>query len=332
METKAMQREKLPQLLDVLARDHEVIAPTSGLSYEAIASGTEMQVSDETPNKSPKEFFFPAREVLLDYFLGDSVVVEPPPSLDGAPRVLFTRPCDAASLPVLDALFGWDSLDAFYLQRRSNTTIVALACDQPPSECFCPSVGGSPAGTRGVDILLSPLNGTYHVTVVTEKGKELVEQHGDFFQESSDELDKEQAAAEEKWKAKITKTMDPDGALPLLDFDSPAWETTAQECLDCGICTFLCPTCHCFDIRDEGTPKVGSRVRLWDSCAFPEYSQMPAHQPRPHHYRRYRQRIMHKFKYYRENFDEILCVGCGRCIRRCPVGVDITQVLEAVTE
>ena len=117
-----------------------------------------------------------------------------------------------------------------------------------------------------------------------------------------------------------------------MDFDSAVWETLTQQCIDCGICTFLCPTCHCFDIQDEGTPEQGCRVRLWDACAFREFTESAAHQPRPKHYSRYRQRIMHKFQYYPLNFGEILCVGCGRCILHCPVSIDLRSMLETVKE
>jgi sulfhydrogenase subunit beta (sulfur reductase) len=326
-----LRQDQLVPLLDELIKGNEVIAPTSALGYGIINSGSEVVLGDEPPRQSPKEYFFPQREVLLHYIKNGHVETETP-SLSSTPRVLLTRPCDAASLPILDPLFSWDSYDALFLQRRANTTVISIACAQPTEACFCTSVGGSPAGTEGADLLLSPVDGVYHVKIITERGKELVEKHSRFFQESSDAVDERQVEAAEEWATRITRSVDVEKAFESLRFDSPLWEDAAQQCIDCGVCTFLCPTCHCFDIRDEGDPDKGSRVRIWDSCAFSEYTTMPAHQPRPQHYRRYRQRIMHKFQYYRQNLGKTLCVGCGRCIRRCPVGVDITQVLQAVVE
>jgi NAD-dependent dihydropyrimidine dehydrogenase PreA subunit len=115
-----------------------------------------------------------------------------------------------------------------------------------------------------------------------------------------------------------------------IDFDDPVWETLAQACVDCGVCTYLCPTCYCFDILDEGDLERGERVRLWDACMFDAFTRMQDRQPRSAHYRRYRQRIMHKFQYYPENHSRVLCVGCGRCIRHCPVSIDLRAVLKAV--
>ena len=333
MEAKLLQRDSLPQWVDALVNDYEVIAPKEDLFYGEISSGAEVYLGHDPCTKSLKEFFFPPSEVLFDYRSTAARVelaVAPPPD---SPRVIFAaRPCDVASFPVLDKLFSWDYSDSSYLKQRERTVIVSLACERPPKACFCPSVGGSPAGIEGTDVLLAPLSDVYHVLVATDRGKALVNRYSEFFQESDEQHNQERARLEEVWREQIPKQVDADEMRKALDFDNPVWETLTEQCIDCGICTFLCPTCHCFDIQDEGNPDEGSRVRLWDSCASQDFTRMPVHQPRPRHFRRYRQRLMHKFKYFPENFGKILCVGCGRCIRHCPAGVDITRALETAVE
>lgn len=333
MEARIVQRSKLLELVDELIRDHEVIAPKDELSYGKVGSASEVYLGAEKPTQSLKEFFFPQQEVLFEYHLAAKKVELVSPHSPDILRVIFAaRPCDVASLPILDKLFAWDYLDSFYLERREKTVIVSLACDQPSKTCFCVSVGGSPAGTEGSDLLLTPLGDVYHVQIITERGKALVEEYERVFQESDQEQNRKRSQLEDEWREKIIRQVDAEGLRTALDFDSPVWTTITQPCVDCGICTFLCPTCHCFDIQDEGNPSEGCRMRLWDSCAFQGFTKMPVAQPRPTHYRRYRQRIMHKFKYYPENFGRFLCVGCGRCIRYCPVGIDITDVLQTVKE
>jgi ferredoxin len=333
MEAKLLQREKLSQLVDALLEDHEVVAPTSDLAYGQIRSGAELHLSDNKPTQSLKGFFFPPREVLFESRRTEDGLELVPSSSSDAPRVIVAaRPCDVASLPVLDKLFGWDYQDSSYFQRRQRTTIISLACDPPPKDCFCVSLGGSPAGIEGSDLLLTPLRDAYHVLIITERGKALVEKYAQFFEESDEQHNQERARLEDEWRAQVTKEIDADRLREALDFDSGAWEMLAQQCVDCAICTFLCPTCHCFDIQDEGDNAHAIRLRLWDSCARQDFTEMAVHQPRPNHFSRYRQRLMHKFKYYPENFGRVLCVGCGRCIQYCPAGVDITKALERAVE
>jgi ferredoxin len=334
MEARILQQNRLLELVDELIRDYQVIAPKDEQSYGKVNSASEVHLGDEKPVKSLKEFFFPQREVLLAYQLGASEAkLVTPPSAGNTTRVVFgARPCDVAAFPILDKVFAWDYLDSFYLESRERTIFVSMACEKPCESCFCVSLGGSPAEIEGSDLLLTPLDGVYHVQIITARGKALVAEHEEFFQESDQRYDRERALFEERAQSQVTKEVDVTGLHKTLDFDNPVWETIAQQCIDCGICTFLCPTCHCFDIQDEGSSVQGERVRLWDACTFYNYTKAHAGQPRPTHYRRYRQRIMHKFRYYVENFGKTLCVGCGRCIKYCPVNIDLTQVLKAARE
>jgi ferredoxin len=174
------------------------------------------------------------------------------------------------------------------------------------------------------------LRDAYHVQVITERGQQLVKRYDGLFEESEQRHNRERASIEDVLREKIAEFVDLRDLEEQIDFASPIWEKLTQECVDCGICTFLCPTCHCFDIQDEGNPDRGERVRLWDACMFYEYTKTHAGQPRATHAQRYRQRIMHKFQYYPRNFGKVLCVGCGRCIQHCPVNIDLRKVLRAV--
>jgi sulfhydrogenase subunit beta (sulfur reductase) len=334
MEAKTLPRNKLLDLVGELIKDYEVIAPKDERSYDHANAASEVYLAKEKPAVSLKEFLFPQREKLLEYQFGvEGVTLTATPAPTNTMTVIFgARPCDAMAMPIIDKVFNWDYIDSSYVRRRQNTVIVTIACEEPCETCFCPSLDGSPAGTEGADLLLTPLGEVYHVQIITDRGKELVEKYARFFQESDQSQNRAKARFEEEAIAKITKGVDLKGLDKALTFENPVWETLTQQCIDCGICTFLCPTCHCFDILDEGNPDQGERVRLWDACAFYSYTKAHAGQPRPTHYRRYRQRIMHKFRYYVENFGRTLCVGCGRCIKHCPVGIDLTQVLEAARE
>lgn len=333
MAARTLRRDREQALIDALAASREVIAPVDGLRYGPIRGAAEVERGPGKPARSLKEFFFPDRETLLRYALADGRVSVSTPAEPDAPRIVWgAAPCDVAALPILNPLFSWDYLDATYLRRRERTVLVSLACEEPEEACFCTSVGGSPMGTEGADLLLTPLGEVYHVQIVTNRGRALVEEFAEFFGPSDEATERRRAAAEEASVARVTRRVSTDGLQEALRYESDAWQTAAEQCVDCGICTFLCPTCHCFDIQDEGTPEAGERVRLWDSCAFRPFTRTAAHEPRPTHTSRYRQRILHKFQYYPQNFGRTLCVGCGRCIQHCPQGVEITAVLNTVRE
>ncbi|MEE8440489.1 MAG: 4Fe-4S dicluster domain-containing protein, partial [Spirochaetia bacterium] len=219
----------------------------------------------------------------------------------------------------------------YYEEKRDNTIIVTLACNQPYSTCICTTVGGDPAGTRGADVLAFDLDNRLYLEGVTEKGGTFLERNGALLKEGA-ETDREAADALASSARKSMETIGYDRATVKrnLDdkFENPIWEKITNSCIGCGVCTYLCPTCHCFDICDEERHYKGRRIRTWDSCQYAQFTKHASgHNPRPTKTQRLRQRFMHKFSYTVETVDEVYCVGCGRCVRACPVNLDIREVL-----
>ncbi|MFQ6053921.1 MAG: 4Fe-4S dicluster domain-containing protein, partial [Candidatus Bathyarchaeia archaeon] len=210
---------------------------------------------------------------------------------------------------------------------------VGLACNHPRRTCFCTSLGGSPFGRTGMDLLLVDLGDRYLMEILTEKGGKLVEGPLRLRDAGDDDLREAERLSEEAERA-MGAEIPVEGLRERLDgmFDDPLWDRIHQRCVGCGVCTYLCPTCWCFDILDEETPAGVRRVRVWDTCQFPLFTrQASGFNPRPSGKERMRQRIMHKFNYFKKDFGEFACVGCGRCVRECPVNLDIREVIEAVT-
>ena len=232
---------------------------------------------------------------------------------------------------MLDRVFDSDQVkDPFYVERRSNTVVIALGCNRPLSTCFCTALGGDPFGEEGMDVLMGDAGDSFLAKSVTQKGKDFLAKHKKFFSGKSTG----------SWKnlvkdaqSKLKTGLQLNGAGTRLKelFENDVWETVSYKCHGCGTCAYLCPTCYCFDLTDEKTGTGAKKIRRWDCCMFSLFTlHASSHNPRPVKAARLRQRIMHKFSYYPETYGESSCVGCGRCVCSCPVNLDIRQVLEEV--
>jgi len=323
-------RINLTHWLDESAKNFNLVAPkdVSGvLLYRPVSSSKEIIWEFGRPVLSAKDVIFPSTDHLFSINKsGQNIHLSDFPP--GRRNMIFgIRPCDARGIAGLDALFMEDSpVDPYYAGRRQNSVLIGIACQEMGESCFCTSMGSAPDDPAGMDILLTSRDGDYEVTVVTERGLNLVKY---------------------EWglrDAEISphRILEPSpSGLPAMDswpsfFNDHFWEEIAERCLSCRICAFVCPVCRCFDVRDErvsgnhGNQKY-DRIRCWDSCAGDGYRRIAGgHNPRSEKSQRIRNRFFCKFYYYPEQYGPVACTGCGRCIDSCPVNIDITEVLEHI--
>jgi sulfhydrogenase subunit beta (sulfur reductase) len=318
--------------LDRLTEEYDLIAPRDvegHVLYRPVASSDEIVFEYERPEMSAKDYLLPATEVILRIEQqGKQVAVEESPLRRR--QVLFgIRPCDAHGLAVIDALFlEQEPVDRTYQHHREHTTLVGFACPEMWEGCFCTSVGGAPDDATHLDVLMWKADGGYAVKAVTEKGASLLlELSGE---EHPDGSPPPVAEAE-------TVPVTPPVAWYSL-FKDRMWRQHGERCLSCRVCTYVCPTCRCFDVVDrvvETRPGVTriERIRVWDACTSTNYRRVAGgHNPRATKPDRLRNRFFCKFCYYPEDFGPTGCVGCGRCIVSCPVDIDISEVLKDVAE
>ncbi|MDR0339573.1 MAG: 4Fe-4S dicluster domain-containing protein [Desulfovibrio sp.] len=347
--TKFLSPGALPQWLSELAAKATVYAPRRegrAVVYRPHIEGEAPELALR-PTESAKHVLFPRAEALFSFTKqgeaeksGRRLEVQEP--AEPGPAVIFgALSCDARGFLSFDPVYegsGTDgeARDPYYLKRREKTALVVRACKRPLSTCFCHWVSGGPASGQGADVLATEIEGGFFLQAFTERGDALLDAP------SLAEATAEQRAEADKAHCAADKAM---GEIPdlgpaqesLLDlFDSAEfWRDRSAHCLSCGACTYLCPTCYCFNITDESSGLAGVRLRSWDNCMSPQFTlEASGHNPRPGKSARLRNRVGHKFSYYPKiHGGRFSCCGCGRCIKSCPSSVDIRKiVLDAIKE
>ncbi|MFC1867657.1 4Fe-4S dicluster domain-containing protein [Thermodesulfobacteriota bacterium] len=284
---------------------------------------------------SPKSIVYPQSERMFECSTDtedpESGILREAPK-DYAPQaIVCLRPCDAHAFQVVKLNFdNPEYRDPWWVQRFESTLLVGLGCNEPCPSCFCSSVGGGPFDEKRLDVLLCDLGDGYVAKPVTERGGEFLEKAAGGSPADDEALKKAETlkkSAQDKMASTVPVDRLREKAVNDL-FEAPFWDDVAFACINCGTCTYLCPTCWCFDIQDEVWEKQGDRIRNWDSCMFPLFTlEGSGHNPRDKKFQRVRQRFMHKLKYYVDKFNNgVQCSGCGRCVRYCPVNIDIRHV------
>jgi len=320
-------QDELNNWLDTLTQLRTLVAPRdiSGvLLYKEVLNSSQIAWGFTRTVMSVKEWFYPSTDRLLTIRKnGQEVQLEE--NFAEEQQIIFgVRPCDARGVRLLDALFlDNNPVDPYYERRRENTAMIGLACKELGPSCFCTSTGGSPDDARDVDVMLYEIEAGYLVEAVTERGRFLIP-GGEWLQ--TDQVHESIHTAEPAYPV-------PDKVTWRQRFNNPAyWDRMAERCHSCRVCSYMCPTCRCFVVRDEALPEPGTyeRIRCWDACAGKNYRLVAGgHRPRTVKGERVRNRIFCKFLYYPEQYglEEVACTGCGRCVDACPVNLDITEIL-----
>jgi ferredoxin len=331
-ETGIILKKDFGAFIERLLSGYRVVGPveTRGrVCFRPLASGSEAALDYDRGSESPKSVVMPRLETLISTREGDDAPLENLPS-DQPVVLLGARPCDARALLFLDRVFlQGEKIDPYYARRRNSLLVVTLACSNLRETCFCMETGGSPFSTEGSDVRMLDLGEAFFFSGVTPRGAAFLRASG---LEKAGGEHLRRAAELEAAAAGTTRkhwNLSGLGRGLMSSFDDDLWSELTEKCVSCGICAFVCPTCHCFDITDEEGQGLLVRSRVWDTCQFPGFTaQASGFNPRPTFRERFRQRILHKFSYCVDRYGLPGCVGCGRCVESCPVNLDIRSVVK----
>ncbi len=341
MKVIKIDKEKWAGGVESISSSYRIIGPVKendSHDFKEIAKGNLPDLDYVNSKLSPKSALFPPSEAMFTYSLDETKEnhhILQDVEKDYSPRaVIGIRPCDAKAVKLVKMNFDTKEYrDPYWMDAYEATTFVGLACDSPCDTCFCTTTGCGPYNEEGMDVLLVDNGDSYIAKALTEKGEKLVASAGFSDEGDASVIDSKKSEAE----AKITATIETDKLSDkvIMDlYDAPFWEELSFSCINCCTCTYACPTCWCFDIQDENKGNDGVRMRNWDSCMTPLFTMHGSgHNPRDQKHQRFRQRFMHKLKYFVDKYEEgIMCVGCGRCVQQCPANVDIKKISKIMND
>jgi len=325
-----MRSDELTGVLEALGRDYVVVAPVKNVHDHVFSIIEDLELVDlhyQSTILPPKKVLHQPFEVLFAFHEEKGISL-----LNGIkPQILLgVHPCDVYAIRILDAVYTRDYPDPYYVKKRENTLIFALNCTTVGENCFCLSMGTGPDVREPVDAVFTDIGDQYLVEAYTEKGYDIAKKVNLPPAPAKAIAGKKDALARARRHFKKRMTTEKVGELLEDNFRHPLWEELMEDCLGCGSCTMVCPTCFCYNVIDklDLDLKSGKRQREWDSCMLLEYAQVAlGHNFRRDRDARIKQRVYHKLAYYEPQFGTLGCVGCGRCIATCVKHIDITDIV-----
>ena len=332
---KKIAYQNIDKLYGELAANLDLYMPikkAGALNFEKYEAVKEADIETLQTVKSVKDLFFPQVEHFVDFKTdGTKIDVIDTREIRSEFAIFGVRACDVKSLEVLDKVFLQEPVDSMYKNKRDNAVIFTLACQTPHASCFCKVFDIDASSPKG-DVECHLVDGFLYLNAITEKGANLVNKLTCLEDATSESVDNNKQEIKAKIDALPFSNLDLSvfkGENLMELFDRKEWEELSKACLGCGTCTFVCPTCQCFDVRDFKTNSGVKRFRCWDSCMYSEFTKMAAENPRKNQMQRFRQRFMHKLVYYPSNNGGLYsCVGCGRCVKKCPQSLNIVKVIK----
>ena len=320
---RKIKKENIVKIVEILMKDYDVLAPKrkeERFVFEKIKNPEEVILDYDTTILPPKKFFLPPVETMMRF---DNSKIGIP---ENNKKTFFfgIHPCDLNAIDLLDKVEYGDYKDPYYIKKRENSVFVCLECKEANEYCFCESMGSDKP--KKYDVLLTDIGNYYFAETGSRKGEEIIK---DKLFENAEENEKIIR------KKKFVRKMNPENLDKILEekFDHKIWDELGDKCLGCGSCSFVCPTCYCYSVKDivDLSLKKGERRRVWDSCLLVDFARVAGgHNFRGKRSARMKQRIYHKELYFFEKYNTSACVGCGRCIRECPVGIDVTDVISKI--
>jgi sulfhydrogenase subunit beta (sulfur reductase) len=336
MKNNKISKEALINGLEKAIKSKKIAALTKKQDkylYDYIKNTNEIVFEEQATVLSPKKFFFPPEEVILDY-TADNKITQ---NINAQPMILFgIRPCDINAIKILDEAFAESNGDPNYLAKRENSIVIGLDCASICNEhAFCYSVK-SQVVSSGCDILLHDIgNNEFAIKTYTEKGQELLQQ---YFKTSpiKDNVIKEYKKNKEQAFSKNPpfKNLEKLPEIFEQNKDHPVWEEEGSKCLSCGACIMVCPTCYCFDVVDELALnlKKGERIRRWDACMLSKFTEVAGGEIfRAEAKNRLKHRINRKFNYLMKKHNKPICIGCGRCVKACLAEISPKKIVTTLT-
>ena len=336
-------KERLNELYAKISESMGLFIPVKKageVNFHIWSEGKEVSLETLKTVKSPKNMFFPQTENMMKFKTeGKNIeILEAGIRKQGdelKPFVAFgVKACDYKAIEVLDKVFLAEPVDTYYQARRNATTIVTLACSKPEESCFCSAFGIDATNPQG-DVTTWLDENYLYWQANTQKGESLTALVADLFEQGGEaEVEAQKATTQAILEKLPFANLDlsrftPENLNEL--FEDTRWEEMSEACLGCGTCTFVCPTCQCFDIRDFKTSDGVLRYRCWDSCMYSDFTLMAHGNSRTTQMQRFRQRFMHKLVYYPSQNDGLYsCVGCGRCVNKCPQKLNIVKVIKTL--
>jgi ferredoxin len=324
-----LKKSDLNQALEILAADASVFVPgeVEGVKrFRLWEDGMEIHLTGENTALPPKDILFPCTEKMYNYKMGPNIEIKE--VVENPHQVIFgIRPCDMRSIDCMDHVFlekGY--VDSFYSRKRENVLLFAIGCTSVARTCFCDSMGLNPNDAPNADVMMHDAGDSLVMEAYTQKGSEALNRLSGLLSEGGE------AKKDTACELKVNMTEDMPSKLGKM-FEHPIWDEVTRACVGCATCTYVCPTCYCFDIDSDNHGEEGTKYRCWDSCMFSDYSRMAGgHNPRPTKKERVRNRYLHKLSFFHDRYGQLLCVGCGRCVEKCPAHMDITTFIDKAAE